>query len=73
MSVHVLYDGRRKVWSVRRDGSPADLASHESQEKAVEEAVRIASRECGEVVLHAREGGVVQRASFPSGAVPGSS
>jgi hypothetical protein len=49
---------------LRRHGDPPLLAHHATLESAVAEAVRIASHEQGEIVLHARDGEVVQRASF---------
>ena len=71
--IHVSYDAKGRAWTLQRHGEHPLLAQHATLEEAVEEAVRIASREQGEIVLHGRDGEVVQRASFSPVGVGGAS
>lgn len=52
--IHVVPNGNK--WSVKREGNPAPLSNHRTQENAIDAGVPVARRDHTELVTHKPNG-----------------
>jgi hypothetical protein len=67
-NVHVVRDG--KQWAVKSEGNPKAVSGHRTQENARKAAIKIAKGRESDVVIHGRDGRIVDRDKLRFGSAP---
>lgn len=67
-NVHVVKsDGK---WAVKKEGASNPVSEHKTQENARKAAVPVAKKEKSDVVIHGRDGKIVDRDSYGNDPYP---
>lgn len=61
-NVHVVKHGEQ--WAVEHEGTSRAASLHESKERAVEVATKMAKRDQVELILHGADGQIQERSSY---------